>query len=175
MARGVTTIDQYFAAKRTRDWDKVYKASKVEAARMLTELQKWAEWQERYDPEGMLDEYTDARIFDKIEETRLAVGRIREKNRKHGKLELARNMEWQKYLKASEGKDLTPEQQDELKAPWRASVEEINALEDEQFGLIGRVTRNYCQIAGVIMTLGGGNPNLSPEEVDPFAEYEYDL
>lgn len=168
MARSLTSVESYFAAKRTRSYEKVYKASKVEAARMYTELSRWKEWQERYDPEGMLDIYEEAGIFDKIEESRRAVGAIREKTRTRKKHALARNVAAQQYTEA-----VTEEDKAKYKAEYLEAVERVNGVEDEQFGLLGRVTRNYCLIAETVLSLGGGNPEAPDAERDPFEEYEY--
>lgn len=169
MARSLTSVESYFAAKRTRNYERVYKASKVEAARMYTELSRWKDWQERYDPEGMLDLYEEAGIFDKIEESRRAVGAIREKTRTRKKHALVRNVAAQQFSEA-----VTDEEKAKYKAEYLEAVERVNGVEDEQFGLLGRVTRNYCLIAETVLSLGGGNPEAPDEERDPFEEYEYE-
>jgi hypothetical protein len=175
MARTITKVDAYLDARRTRDWELIYKATKTEASRMVTELQKWENRQKATDYEWMVETYTDAGVFEAIHKASTYVWRIRNRNRNWSTEVGARNLAEALYMKAvQEGQP--QDVLDGFKQQHADAKERLDEIEDEQFALARRVTKIYCGVGKTVVSLGGANPyNMAEDdEDDPSREFNYE-
>lgn len=197
--RPITTPDDLKKNRFSRNWEDVYKALKREATARVTQMTKWRKWQEEKDAEGMLDEYEEAGVFARIEESRLLNVKIQDWTRHRtaaidkivglsGSIEFMTaqiNATLIKLPSVEDGLEIDrltqaiEEAKEKIKG-WEAEIRShearIEEVEAFQWDCARQIIKNFCKVHETIIALGGGNPDIENEEDrDAFEEYEYNL
>lgn len=126
-------------------------AFKREGSRMYGEMERWMKDQEKYDAAGMLWHYEEE-IFPVIRKARKYRGHIYERNKLIEKLKF-------EIIQAQHAGDEA--KVEELKDEW-------GDLEAEQFAYFVKIKKIYIFVSRSVVL------DMTEDDFNPFAEYEYD-